>query len=95
MERVVADHRYDATRTRASLHYHGAIPVISSLRKRKRTTHYHKRGYKDRWDAAGMFCDLKDLRRIAKRYGKLARNFLLTVRPRCRDRLLAVIEFRP
>ena len=31
---------------------------------------------KDRWLIEAMFCRLKDFRRVATRYGKLAANFL-------------------
>ncbi len=38
-----------------------------------------ERRYKDRWRVKAMFCRLKDFRRIATRYDKLARNYLSAV----------------
>ncbi|WP_157970221.1 transposase, partial [Pelagibacterium sediminicola] len=35
--------------------------------------------YKDRWRVEAMFCRLKDFRRVATRYDKLARNYLSAV----------------
>ncbi|WP_432762840.1 transposase [Altererythrobacter rubellus] len=46
---------------------------------RKRPVQYDERRYKDRWRVETMFCRLKDFRRVATRYDKLARNFLSAV----------------
>lgn len=48
-------------------------------RNRKRPVQYNERRYKDRWRVEVMFCRLKDFRRIATPYDKLARNFLSAV----------------
>lgn len=40
---------------------------------------YDERRYKGRWRVEVMFCRLKDFRRIATRYDKLACNFLAVV----------------
>ncbi|KPF52371.1 hypothetical protein IP65_16580 [Novosphingobium sp. AAP1] len=48
-------------------------------RNRKRPIQYDERRYKDRLRIEAMFCRLKDFRRIATRYDKLARNFLSAV----------------
>lgn len=37
---------------------------------------YDQVSYKGRWRIEAAFCRLKDFRRIATRYDKLARNFL-------------------
>lgn len=79
LKRVIADHRYDANRIRATLRDQGTIPVIPGRRNRKRPIQYDERRYKDRWRVEAMFCRLKDFRRIATRYDKLARNFLSAV----------------
>jgi transposase len=76
MKRVIADRGYDANRIRAALREQGTIPVIPGRRNRKRPIQYDERRYKDRWRVEAMFCRLKDFRRIATRYDKLARNFL-------------------
>jgi len=72
MKRVIADRGYDANRIRTALREQGTIPVIPGRRNRKRPIQYDERRYKDR-------CRLKDFRRIATRYDKLARNFLSAV----------------
>lgn len=80
MKRVIADRGYDANRIRAVLREQGTIPVIPGRRNRKRPIQYDERRYKDRWRVEAMFCRLKDFRRVATRYDKLARNFLSAVR---------------
>ena len=79
MKRIIADRGYDANRLRATLREQGTIPVILGRRNRKRPIQYDERRYKDRWRVEAMFCRLKDFRRIATRYDKLARNYLSAV----------------
>ena len=76
MKRLIADRGYDANRLRATLRDQGTIPVIPGRRNRKRPIQYDERRYKDRWRVEAMFCRLKDFRRIATRYDRLARNYL-------------------
>jgi len=75
MKRLIADRGYDANRLRATLRHQGTIPVIPGRRNRKRPIQYDERRYKDRWRVEAMFCRLKDFRRVATRYDKLARNY--------------------
>ncbi len=79
MKRVIADRGYDANRIRVTLREQGTIPVIPGRRNRKRPIQYDECRYKDRWRVEAMFCRLKDFRRIATRYDKLARNFLSAI----------------
>ena len=79
MKRVIADRGYDANRIRVALREQGTIPVIPGRRNRKRPIQYDERRYKDRWRVERMFCRLKDFRRIATRYDKLARNYLASL----------------
>ncbi len=79
MKRIIADRGYDANRIRAALRDQGTIPVIPGRRNRKRPIQYDERRYKDRWRVEAMFWRLKDFRRVATRYDKLARNFLSAV----------------
>ena len=88
MKRLIADKGYDADRLRAELRKQGTIPVIPGRCNRKRPIQYDKRRYRDRWLVEAMFCRLKDFRRVATRYDKLARNFLSAVH------LAAAIAFR-
>ena len=55
------------------------MPVIPGTRSRKRPIQYDKLRYKDRWRAEAVFCRLKDFRRVATRYDKLARNYASAV----------------
>lgn len=79
MKRVIADRGYDANRFRTTLRDQGTIPIIPGRRNRKRTIQYDERRYRDRWRVEAMFCRLKDFRRVATRYDKLARNYLSAV----------------
>lgn len=79
MKRLIADRGYDANQLRATLRDQGTIPVIPGRCNRKRPIQYDERRYRDRWRVEAMFCRLKDFRRIATRYDKLARNYLSAV----------------
>jgi transposase len=73
---VLADKGYDADALRRSLRQAGAVPVIPGRRSRKRVIRYDKQRYRDRHLIENAFCRLKDFRRVATRYDKLAANFL-------------------
>lgn len=73
---LLSDKGYDADRLRRSLRDAGAVPVIAGRRNRKRTIRYDKDRYRARHLIENAFCRLKDLRRVATRYDKLAANFL-------------------
>jgi len=72
----MADKAYDTNSLRALLAEKGIEPVIPSIRRRKPLIPYDQRAYRQRNLIERMFCRLKDFRRIATRYDKLARNFL-------------------
>lgn len=76
---VIADKGYDANRLRRSLRDAGAVPVIPGRVNRKRRIAYDAARYRDRHLIENAFCRLKDFRRIATRYDKLAANFLSAV----------------
>ena len=73
---LIADKAYDANALRQALKAAGAKAVIPSTATRARAIAYDKQLYKKRNLIERMFCRLKDFRRIATRYDKLARNFL-------------------
>jgi len=50
--------------------------VIPSTASRAKPIPYNKRAYKQRNRIERMWCRIKDWRRIATRYDKLARNYL-------------------
>ena len=76
MRYLLADKGYDADRLRRSLRDAGAVPVIPGRRNRKRAIHCYKDRYRGRHLTENAFCHLKDFRRVATRYDKLAANFL-------------------
>ena len=73
---LVADKGYDADALRRSLREAGTTPVIPGRRSRKRAIRYDKQRYRGRHLVENAFCRLKDFRRVATRYDKLAANFL-------------------
>ena len=74
--RLIADKAYDTNALRAVLSDRGVEAVIPSIRRRKPLIPYDAVAYRQRNLIERMFCRLKDFRRIATRYDKLARNFL-------------------
>jgi len=74
--RLIADKAYDTNALRAVLSDRGVEAVIPSIRRRKPLISYDAIAYRQRNLIERMFCRLKDFRRIATRYDKLARNFL-------------------
>jgi len=79
VRRLIADKGYDADALRTQLRAVGTTPIIPGRRNRKEIIRYDKKRYKDRWMVEAAFCRLKDFRRIATRYDKLARNFLSAI----------------
>jgi len=74
--RLVADRGYDTNRVRALIAARGAQPVIPSTLSRRRPIPYDKAVYRSRNRIERMWGRLKDWRRIATRYDKLAANYL-------------------
>jgi transposase len=76
--RLLADKAYDTNAFRALLANKAIEPVIPSVRRRKPLIPYDAIAYRQRNLIERMFGRLKDFRRVATRYDKLARNFLAT-----------------
>lgn len=74
--RLLADKAYDANHLRKLLAERGAEAVIPSTTSRRASIPYDEIAYKDRNRVERMWCRLKDFRRVATRYDKLARNYL-------------------
>ncbi len=74
--RLIADRGYDANHLRRLLAERGAEAVIPSTASRKAPIPYDATAYRARNLVERLWCRLKDWRRIATRYDKLARNFL-------------------
>ena len=77
--RLIADRGYDADGLRRDLRGGGATPVIPGRRSRKRPVRYDRQCYRERWRIEATVGRLKDFRRVATRYDKLAVNFLSAV----------------
>ena len=73
---LIADKAYDANSLRQLLAARRAKAVIPSTNSRTDPIPYDRRLYRQRNMIERMFARLKDFRRIATRYDKLARNFL-------------------
>ncbi len=73
---VTADKAYDSEKVRQQIKDEGALPVIPSRRTATKKAYCPKRFYRRRHKIENYFCRIKDWRRIATRYDKLARNFL-------------------
>lgn len=79
MRYLLGDKGYDADRLRRSLREAGTTPVIPGRRNRQRAIRCDQKRYRDRHLVENAFCRLKDFRRVATRYDKLAANFLSSV----------------
>jgi transposase len=79
MRALIADRGYDGDGFRAEITHLGAKPVIPNKSNRVAIHRFDNRAYKGRNVIERTFCRLKDFRRIANRYDKLARNFLAAV----------------
>ena len=75
----IADTAYDSNGLRQFLSECGTQPVIPNNPTRKRFHPFDADAYKQRNLIERMFCRLKDWRRIATRYDKLATNFAAAV----------------
>lgn len=75
---VTGDKAYDSEKVREEIKDEGALPVIPSRRTATKKAYCPKRIYRRRHKIENYFCRVKDWRRIATRFDKLARNFLAT-----------------
>lgn len=73
---LLADRAYDANHLRDRLAAQNTRAVIPSTNSRRQPIAYDRRAYKARNRIERMWCRLKDWRRVATRYDKLARNFV-------------------
>jgi transposase len=78
-KRMLGDKAYDSAELREELAEQGTKPVIPNRSNRKQPFSFNKRLYKLRWHIESAFNRLKDFRRIATRYDRLARNYLASV----------------
>jgi transposase len=78
-KRMLGDKAYDSAELRDELDERGTKPVIPNRCNRIKPFSFSKRLYKLRWRIESAFNRLKDFRRIATRYDRLARNYLASV----------------
>ena len=74
--RLVADRGYDSNAIRQLIAARGAEAVIPPSSSRVRQIPYDPIAYRQRNLVERLWCRLKDWRRIATRYDKIATNFL-------------------
>ncbi len=74
-----ADKGYDSNSIREQVRGRGAFANIPPKANRKWKNCFSPFLYRDRNAIERMFCRIKDFRRIATRYDRLARNFLAAV----------------
>jgi transposase len=74
--RLLGDKAYDTDAFRALLAERSIEAVIPSSARRKRSSPLNREAYRRRNSIERMFCRLKDWRRIATRYDRLAENFV-------------------
>ena len=79
MVRLIADKAHDTNLLRNLLADKGIEAVIPSIRRRKPLIPHDITTYRNRNLIERMYGRLKDFRRVATRYDKLARNFLAGV----------------
>ena len=75
-DRLIADRGYDTNAIRSAIAAQGAEVVIPSTATRRAPIAYDRDAYRARNLVERLWCRLKDWRRVATRYDKLATNFL-------------------
>ncbi len=75
VKQLLADKGYDSDAIRAFLEKRGLKAVLPGKANRRKKIRHDKKAYKGRNVVERCFCRLKEFRRIASRYDKLAQNF--------------------
>jgi putative transposase len=78
-KKLLGDAAYDSDAFRTFLADRGTTPEIKQNPTRKKLHPFDRTAYRGRNVIERAFCLLKDWRRVATRYDKLARNFSATV----------------
>jgi transposase len=78
-KKLLGDKAYDSEELRVWLAARGTKAVVPNRSNRKQPFSFDKKSYKQRHKIENAFCRLKDFRRIATRYDRLARNFLASI----------------
>jgi transposase len=77
--KLLGDEAYGSAELRNWLKGRGTRAVIPNRSNRKQPFGFDRKSYKQRHRIENAFCRLKDFRRIATRYDRLARNFLASI----------------
>jgi putative transposase len=78
-QKLLGDMAYDGDALRRWLDERGTMAVVPNRPNRKKPFRFDRKSYKQRHKIENAFCRLKDFRRIATRYDRLARNFLASI----------------
>ena len=78
-KKLLGDKAYDSAPLRQWLSNRRTKPVIPNKSNRKQPFRFDRQSYRQRHRVENAFCRLKDFRRIATRYDRLARNFLVNI----------------
>ncbi|MGA7714151.1 MAG: IS5 family transposase [Rhizomicrobium sp.] len=78
-KKLLGDKAHDSEELWLWLNERGTKAVVPNRSNRKQPFSFDKKSYKQRHRIESAFCRLKDFRRIATRYDRLARNFLASV----------------
>jgi len=78
-KKLRGDRAYDSAELRQWFSVRGTKSVVPNKSNRKQPFSFDTASYKQRHRIENAFCRLKDFRRIATRYDRLARNFLASV----------------
>jgi len=76
---LIGDMGYDAKKLRVELAWQGTASVIPTNPTHKHQWFINRETYNDRNRVERVWCRIKDFRRIATRYDKLARNYASSV----------------
>ena len=83
LDAAVMDKAYDSENIRKFLEKQGVEAVIPPKANRKMLFSYDKKKYRMRQKVERFFCRIKEFRRIATRYDKLAKTFMAFVHLVC------------
>ena len=83
LDAAVMDKAYDSDHIRRFLEHQGIEVVIPARASRKRLFPYDEKKYRMRQKVERFFCRIKEFRRIATRYDKLAKTFMAFVHLVC------------
>jgi transposase len=78
-KKLLGDKAYDSKELRLWLKDRGTKAVVPNKSNRKQPFPFDRKTYRLRHRVENAFCRLKDFRRIATRYDRLARNFLASI----------------